>query len=97
MDIEDLLRPLPTKEDIKSMVTYLEESFQRQNQEIGELTEVASQVEEVSVALATYDARLQALENIQHQQAAQILDLQLHIEDLAGSWIEHITHLNQNQ
>lgn len=83
VDIRELLRALPTKDDIRTMLVNLEETHRRETQETrGEIVAVQARVETLETSAAVDDTRIVALEIHQVRQDLQWVSLQLHLEDL---------------
>lgn len=83
VDVGELFRSLPTKEDIKAMISNLEDAHCREVQEIrSEITTINTRVDGADSFAAATEARLERLERIQAKQEETIKDLTLHIEDL---------------
>lgn len=63
MDISELLRALPTRDEIRLMLGNIEETHRKEAQDLrGEIATVQTRMEAVEAALATADNRMQALE-----------------------------------
>lgn len=82
VDIGELFRSLPTKDDIRSMLANLEETYRRGLQDIrGEITHLSTRIDAAEVISAATETRLEWLEREQADTEWQLMELRLQLED----------------